>query len=208
MLNNPRTSNHEPRTASEFVIDNDASVELLARTALSHAQAGADVVAPSDKMQGTVGAVRGLLDGAGFGAVSILAYAVKFASAFYGPFRDAVDSAPQFGDRRSYQLDPADAEAAVRAAAQDVAQGADIVMVKPALAYLDIIHRVKQELGVPVAAFSVSGEYAMVKAAAGRGWLPESPVWLEILLAMKRAGADLLITYWAKDAAKLLRKPT
>jgi porphobilinogen synthase len=194
------------RAGGGVAIDNNVSVALLAQVALSHAQAGADVVAPSDKMNGTVGAIRRTLDGAGFGQVPILAYAAKFASSFYGPFRDAVDCAPQFGDRRGYQLDPADADEAVRAAARDVAQGAAMVMVKPALAYLDVIHRIKRTLRVPVAAFNVSGEYAMVRAAAARGWLSEQAVWLEMLLAMKRAGADILITYWAREAAKLLRQ--
>ena len=172
---------------------------------MSHAQAGADLIAPSDMMDGTVGAIRRALDGAACSHVPILAYAAKFASAFYGPFRQAVDSTPAFGDRRSYQLDSANAEEALRKTRLDLEQGADIVMVKPALAYLDVIRAVKQELRCPVAAFNVSGEYAMVKAAASRGWLAERPAWHEMLLAMKRAGADILITYWAKDAAKLLR---
>ena len=188
-------------------VENDATLELLARVAVSHAGAGADMVAPSDMMDGTVGALRRALDGAGFERTPIMAYAAKFASAFYGPFRDAVDSAPRIGDRRTYQMDPANAEEAVREAALDVQQGADVVMVKPALAYLDIVRAVKEALRVPVAAFNVSGEYAMVKAAAARGWLPESPTWMEMLLGLKRAGADILIPYWARDAAKLLRKP-
>jgi porphobilinogen synthase len=179
---------------------------LLAKTALSHAEAGADLVAPSDMMDGTVGTLRRALDEGGFDRVPIMGYAAKFASSFYGPFRQAVDSAPAFGDRRSYQMDPANADEAVREAALDIEQGADIVMVKPALAYLDLIHRIKRELRHPVAAFNVSGEYAMVKAAAARGWVAERPAWLEILIGLKRAGADVLITYWAKDAAKLLRE--
>ena len=195
------------RAEEEFWIDNDATLELLAKTALSHARAGADMVAPSDMMDGSVGAIRRALDEEGFDRIPIMAYAAKFASTFYAPFRDAVDSAPHIGDRRSYQMDPANADEALREAALDIEQGADIVMVKPALAYLDIIRRIKQELRHPVAAFNVSGEYAMVKAAAMRGWLPERPAWLEMLLGMKRAGADILITYWAKDAAKLLREP-
>ena len=191
----------------EFWIDNAASVALLANIAASHAQAGADMVAPSDMMDGTVGAIRAALDDEGFDRLPIMAYAAKFASSFYGPFRQAVDSAPQFGDRHSYQMDPANADEAVREAALDIEQGADIVMVKPALAYLDVVRRIKQELHHPVAAFNVSGEYAMVKAAAARGWIAERPTWMEMLLGMKRAGADILITYWAKDAAKALRQP-
>ena len=190
----------------DYWIDNDASLELLAKTAVSQAQAGADLVAPSDMMDGTVGAIRGALDGSGFDRLPVMAYAAKFASTFYAPFRDAVDSAPRFGDRRSYQMDPANADEALRKTRLDLEQGADIVMVKPALAYLDVIHRVKQEFRVPVAAFNVSGEYAMVKAAAARGWIAERPAWLEILLGLKRAGADILITYWAREAAKLLRE--
>ncbi|MBI4597391.1 MAG: porphobilinogen synthase [Candidatus Omnitrophica bacterium] len=196
----------DTRHKTHFYIDNDASVEILAKVALSHAKAGADLVAPSDMMDGTVGAIRKLLDAEDFDRVPIMAYSVKYASSFYGPFREAVDSAPQFGDRRSYQMDPANAEEALRKARSDVEQGADILMVKPALVYLDIIRRVKQALPYPLAAFNVSGEYAMVKAASARGWLQERPVWMEMLLAMKRAGADILITYWAKDAARLLRE--
>jgi porphobilinogen synthase len=194
------------RRAGDVWVENDATVELLAKVALSHAAAGAGMVAPSDMMDGTVGGVRRTLDGAGFERVPIMAYAAKFASVFYGPFRDAVESAPQIGDRKTYQMDPANIEEAVREAALDVSQGADIVMVKPALAFLDVIRAVKQALHVPLAAFNVSGEYAMVKAAGARGWLPEAPAWMEMLLGMKRAGADILITYWAKEAAKLLRK--
>ena len=190
----------------ETWVENDATLELLAKVAVSHAQAGSDMAAPSDMMDGTVGALRLALDAEGFERLPIMAYAAKFASVFYGPFRDAVDSAPRMGDRRTYQMDPANAEEAVREAALDVQQGADIVMVKPALAYLDIIRRVKDTLRVPVAAFNVSGEYAMVKAAAARGWLAEAPTWMEILLGLKRAGADILITYWAREAAKLLKK--
>ena len=203
----PRAPSPEPRAEGSFWIDNDATLELLAKVAVSHAQAGSDMVAPSDMMDGTVGALRLALDAEGFERLPIMAYAAKFASVFYGPFRDAVDSAPRMGDRRTYQLDPANAEEAVREAALDVQQGADIVMVKPALAYLDVIRQVKDALRVPVAAFNVSGEYAMVKAAAARGWLAEAPTWMEILLGLKRAGADILVTYWAREAAKLLRKP-
>ena len=193
-------------TESDFFIDNGATLELLAKVAVSHAGAGADMVAPSDMMDGSVGAIRHALDGTGFDRLPIMAYAAKFASTFYSPFRQAVDSSPAFGDRRSYQMDIANADEAVREARLDIEQGADLVMVKPALAYLDVIRRVKEELRHPVAAFNVSGEYAMVKAAAARGWLAERPAWLEILVALKRAGADLLITYWAKEAAQLLHE--
>lgn len=188
----------------EYWIDNDATLELLSRVAVSHAQAGADLVAPSDMMDGNVGALRQGLDAAGFDQTAIMGYSAKFASSFYGPFREAADSAPAFGDRRTYQMDAANAEEALREARLDVAQGADLIMVKPALAYLDVIWRIKQELRHPVAAFNVSGEYAMVRAVAARGWMAERPAWLEMLLGIKRAGADILITYWAKEAAKLL----
>jgi porphobilinogen synthase len=184
---------------------NDPSLSLLARTALSHAEAGADMVAPSDMMDGRVAALRERLDQGGFANTPIMSYAAKFASAFYGPFRDAAESAPQFGDRRSYQMDPANGDEALREVALDLQEGADIVMVKPALAYLDLIHRVKARFGVPVAAYSVSAEYSMIKAAAERGWVDERAVVLESLLAMKRAGADILITYSAIDAAGWLR---
>ncbi len=194
----------QPGAEREFWIDNNATLELLAKTAVSHAQAGADLVAPSDMMDGSVGAIRRALDGSGFDRTPILAYSAKFASALYAPFRAAVDSAPGFGDRRSYQMDVANADEALRKAAIDIADGADIIMVKPAMAYVDVIWRIKHELRHPVAAFNVSGEYAMVKAASARGWLTERPVWLELLLCLKRAGADLVVTYWAKDAAKLL----
>ncbi len=190
---------------AEFWIDNDATLPLLAKTALSHAQAGADMVAPSDMMDATVGAIRKALDAEACERTPIMAYSAKYASALYGPFREAVDSAPAFGDRRSYQMDIANADEAIREARLDIEQGADIVMVKPALAYLDVLYRMKQELHHPLAAFAVSGEYAMVKAAAARGWVAERPTWLEMLTAIKRAGADILITYWAKEAAKLLR---
>ena len=190
----------------DFWIENDATLEVLAKVAVSHAQAGADLVAPSDMMDGNVGAIRRALDGADFEQTGIMAYSAKFASTFYGPFRQAVESAPVFGDRRTYQMDPANAREAIREARLDVEEGADIIMVKPALAYLDVIWRIKRQLRHPLAAFSVSGEYAMVKAAAARGWVAERPAWLEILLALKRAGADILITYWAKEAAKALRQ--
>ncbi len=193
------------KPAQEFWIDNDATLPLLAKTAISHVKAGADLVAPSDMMDGTVGAIRSALDHDGLSRTPILAYSAKFASAFYAPFRQAADSAPAVGDRRSYQLDPANLEEAVREAAADIEQGADIVMVKPALAYLDVIRVIKDRLRYPVAAFNVSGEYVLVKAAGGRGWLPERAIWMEMLLAIKRAGADLIITYWAKEAAVWLR---
>ena len=187
-------------------VKNDPTLELLARTAVSHAEAGADLVAPSDMMDGRVGAIREALDEAGYEEVAILAYAAKYASGFYGPFREAADSAPQFGDRRAYQMDPANADEALREVALDLDEGADLVMVKPALAYLDVVWRVKNEFGVPVAAYSVSGEYAMLKAAARLGWLEEERVMLETLTAIKRAGADLIITYFAQEAARLLRE--
>ena len=190
----------------EVVIDNDATLELLAKTAVSHVRAGADLVAPSDMMDGRVRAIRQALDAAGLSQAPIMSYAAKYASSLYGPFRDAVHSAPAFGDRRSYQMDPANVEEALREVAADLDEGADLVMVKPALCYLDVIWRIKQRFGHPVAAFNVSGEYAMVKAAAARGWLMERATWFEMLLAMRRAGAALLITYWAKDAANLLRE--
>jgi porphobilinogen synthase len=185
---------------------NDPSLKLLAKTAVSHAEAGADIIAPSDMMDGRVGAIRQALDGAGFGNTPIMAYAAKFASAFYGPFRDAAESAPLFGDRRSYQMDAANAEEAMREVALDIQEGADIVMVKPALAYLDIIHRVKTEFRLPTAAYHVSAEYSMVKAAAANGWIDERAVMMESLLAMRRAGADIIITYAARDIARWLKE--
>jgi len=185
-------------------VDNDATLELLARTAVSHARAGADIVAPSDMMDGRVGAIREALDGEGFSDTPILAYSAKFASAFYGPFRDAADSAPAFGDRRGYQMDPANGREAVREALLDVDEGADMVMVKPALAYGDLISAVRRATRLPVAAYNVSGEYAMVKAAAAAGHIDERAVVLEILTSLRRAGADTIITYHAKDAARWL----
>ncbi|MEW6659726.1 MAG: porphobilinogen synthase [Thermodesulfobacteriota bacterium] len=187
-------------------VDNDATLEVLAQVALSHAQAGADIVAPSDMMDGRVGAIREALDEAGLEMTAILSYAVKYASSFYGPFRDAAESAPQFGDRRAYQMDPANAREAVREAMLDVEEGADILMVKPAMPYLDILARLRPEFDLPLAAYQVSGEYAMIKAAAGKGWLDETAVMLESLLSIKRAGADLILTYFAKEAAQLLGK--
>ncbi len=185
----------------EGEVDNDATLELLARSALSHARAGADIVAPSDMMDGRVAAIRRSLDDSGFSHLPIMSYAVKYASAFYGPFREAADSAPQFGDRRGYQMDPANADEGLREARLDIDEGADIIMVKPALPYLDIISRVKRETGYPVAAYHVSGEYSMVKAAAERGWIDEERVLMESMLSIRRAGADLIITYYAAQLA-------
>jgi porphobilinogen synthase len=184
---------------------NDATLKLLARTALSHVEAGADLVAPSDMMDGRVRAIREQLDKQGFCDTPIMSYAAKFASAFYGPFREAAESAPKFGDRRSYQMDAANAAEALREVALDIEEGADIVMVKPALAYLDILYRVKAQFGYPTAAYAVSGEYSLVKAAAAKGWVDERAIVMETLLAMRRAGADILITYAATDLARWLR---
>jgi porphobilinogen synthase len=185
-------------------IVNDATVEELARAALSHASAGADIVAPSDMMDGRVGRIRETLDASGFTQTAIMAYAAKYCSAFYGPFREAADSAPAFGDRRSHQMDPANVEEALREVALDLDEGADIVMVKPAVHYLDVISRVKQEFGVPVAAYHVSGEYAMLKAAARNGWIDEPRAMMETLTAIRRAGADIIITYYAREAARAI----
>jgi len=187
-------------------VKNDATLELLAKTGVSHAEAGADMVAPSDMMDGRVGAIREALDDAGYEETPILAYAAKYASGFYGPFREAAESTPQFGDRRSYQMDPANGDEALREVALDLEEGADIILVKPALPYLDIVWRVKSEFGVPVAAYNVSGEFAMVKAAARLGWLDEERIMMEMLTGIKRAGADLIITYFARDAARMLRQ--
>jgi porphobilinogen synthase len=186
-------------------VDNDATLELLAKEALSHARAGADIVGPSDMMDGRVGAIRNALDQNGFENVAIMAYAAKYASGFYGPFREAAESTPQFGDRRSYQMDPGNTDEALREVALDIREGADIVMVKPALAYLDVIYRVKQEFGYPVAAYNVSGEYSMIKAAGQNGWVDETRIMMEVLLAIRRAGADMILTYFAKDAARLMQ---
>jgi porphobilinogen synthase len=185
-------------------IVNDATVEELARVALSHAAAGVDIVAPSDMMDGRVGRIREVLDTAGFSQVSIMAYAAKYCSAFYGPFRDAADSAPAFGDRRSHQMDPGNAAEALREVALDLEEGADIVMVKPALTYLDVIWRVKEAFGVPTAAYHVSGEYSMMKAAARNGWIDEPRAMIETLTAIRRAGADIIVTYYAREAARSL----
>jgi len=183
---------------------NDPTLELLAKTALSQVEAGADMVAPSDMMDGRVAAIRETLDEGGFSEVPIMSYAAKYASSFYGPFREAAESAPQFGDRKSYQMDPANTDEAMREIALDLEEGADIVMVNPALAYLDVLWRAKQEFGMPMAAYSVSGEFAMIKAASRLGWLEEGKVMMETLTSIRRAGADLIITYFAKEAARLL----
>jgi porphobilinogen synthase len=186
-------------------VDNDATLPLLAKQCVSHVQAGADLVAPSGMLDGMVGVIRAALDAAGFVHVPIMSYAAKYASGFYGPFRDAAESPPQFGDRNSYQMDPANGDEALREVELDLAEGADIIMVKPALAYLDIIRRVKERFAVPIAAYNVSGEFAMVKAAAQKGWIDERRVALEILTGIKRAGADMILTYFARDAAQWLK---
>ena len=188
----------------EGQVDNDATLELLARQAVSHAKAGADFVAPSDMMDGRVAAIRKELDASGFMEIGILSYAVKYASAFYGPFREAAESAPQFGDRSGYQMDAANALEAIKEALLDMEEGADMLMVKPALPYLDIVRRVREECLLPLAAYNVSGEYAMIKAADEKGWIDGTRVMMEVLLSIKRAGADLILTYFAKEAAKLL----
>ena len=193
-------------TGAPVKILNDPSLKLLARAAASHAEAGADIVAPSDMMDGRVRAIRAELDAKGFADTPIMSYAAKFASAFYGPFREAAESAPQFGDRRSYQMDAANGDEALREVALDIQEGADIIMVKPGIAYLDIVHRVKAEFGLPTAVYAVSGEHAMIKAAAANGWIDERAVTLESLLAMRRAGADILITYAAADVARWLKE--
>jgi porphobilinogen synthase len=185
-------------------IVNDESVELLAREALTHAQAGADIVAPSDMFDGRVRAIRAVLDENGFHNIPIMSYAAKYASGFYGPFREAAESAPKFGDRRSHQMDPANSDEAMREVAQDIEEGADIVMVKPAMPYLDVLYRVKSQFGMPTAAYNVSGEYSMVKAAAKLGWIDGERVMLELLTGIKRAGADMILTYFAKDVARYL----
>ena len=200
------TSHGHCGVVEEDRVKNDPTLDLIARTALSHAEAGADMVAPSDMMDGRVAAIREALDDSGYQETPIMAYSAKYASAFYGPFREAVDSTPQFGDRRSYQMDPSNALEALREVALDVDEGADIVMVKPALPYLDVVARVKADFGLPVAAYSVSGEYAMIRAAGQLGWLDEERAMLEALTGIRRAGADLIITYFAKDAARLIEQ--
>jgi porphobilinogen synthase len=202
------THGHCGVLGEDGTVENDATLELLARTAVSHARAGADLIAPSDMMDGRVRAIREELDGEGFAATPILAYSAKFASAFYGPFREAAGSTPAFGDRRGYQMDPANGREAIREALLDVEEGADMVMVKPALAYGDLIAAIKAQSGMPVAAYNVSGEYAMVKAAAAAGYLDERSTVLEILTSLRRAGADTIITYHAKDAARWLAEQT
>ena len=187
-------------------VQNDTSLELLARMALTHAEAGADLVAPSDMMDGRVGAIRHMLDEQGFTQIPIMAYSAKFASAFYGPFREAAGSTPQFGDRRAYQMDPSNVREALREVELDIAEGADIVMVKPAMAYMDVIRQVREHYDLPVAAYNVSGEFAMIKAAAQRGWLDERRITMEVLTGIRRAGADMIITYFAPDVAKWLRE--
>lgn len=196
---------HLDEATGTAVVDNDPSLSLLVRTAVSQAEAGADVIAPSNMMDGFVSAIREGLDEAGFSHVPILSYSVKYASAFYGPFRDAAKSAPQFGDRKTYQMDPANAREALREADSDVFEGADMLMVKPALSYLDIVRQLRDSFDLPIVAYNVSGEYAMVKAAAANGWIDERAIVLEKLISMKRAGADLIITYHAKDASRWLR---
>ena len=191
----------------QYRVPNDASVELLVKTAISHAEAGADIVAPSDMMDGRVGAIRTALDSQGYTEVALMSYASKFCSAFYGPFRDAAESAPQFGDRRTYQMDPANALEALREVALDVEEGADLLIVKPGLPYLDILWRVKERFELPTAVYNVSGEYAMVKAAARMGWIEEKRAVMEMMIGFRRAGADMIITYWAKDLAVWLKEP-
>lgn len=188
------------------IIDNDATLDLLARIALSHAKAGADMVAPSDMMDGRISEIRAALDENGFSHIPIMSYAAKYCSAFYGPFREAADSAPKFGDRKTYQMDPANSLEAIREVTLDVEEGADIIMVKPALPYLDIIYRICEEFDLPVAAYNVSGEYAMIKAAEKMGWIDGQRVMMETLTSIKRAGADMILTYFALEAAKLLKQ--
>lgn len=200
------TSHGHCGVIKDGTVANDATLELLARQALSHAKSGADIVAPSDMMDGRVGRIRRMLDENGFSETPIMAYSAKYASAFYGPFREAAGSAPQFGDRKSYQMNPANSDEAMREVALDIREGADIVMVKPAMAYSDIIRRVRDEFNLPVAAYNVSGEYSMIKAAAEKGWIDGERVMMETLISIKRAGADVIITYFAAEAARLMRR--
>jgi porphobilinogen synthase len=193
------------KDGEKFTVLNDASVELLMKTAVSHAAAGADIIAPSDMMDGRIGAIRSALDAAGYDQIPVMSYASKFCSAFYGPFRDAAESAPQFGDRRAYQMDPANALEALREVALDVEEGAELLIVKPGLPYLDILWRVKERFELPTAVYNVSGEYAMIKAAARSGWIEEKRAVLEMMTGFRRAGADMIITYWAKDLAVWLK---
>jgi len=199
------TSHGHCGVVEDGYVQNDATLELLAKEALSHAQSGADIIAPSDMMDGRVAAIRRILDENGFTDTPIMAYSAKYSSAFYGPFREAAESAPQFGDRKTYQMDFGNADEAMREIAQDIAEGADIVMVKPALSYLDVIRRTKENFNMPVAAYNVSGEYSMIKAAAEKGWLDGEKVMMEVLTSIKRAGADVIITYFAKEAARALQ---
>jgi porphobilinogen synthase len=199
------TSHGHCGVVEDGYVNNDKTLELLAKEAVSHAQSGADIIAPSDMMDGRIGAIRKALDANGFSDTPIMAYSAKYSSAFYGPFREAAESTPQFGDRKTYQMDPGNSDEALREIALDIQEGADIVMVKPALSYLDVIRRAKDNFNVPVCAYNVSGEYAMVKAAAQAGWLDGEKVMIEILTSIKRAGADVIITYFAKEAAGLLR---
>jgi porphobilinogen synthase len=200
------TSHGHCGVVEDGYVDNDATLELLAKEAVSHALSGADIIAPSDMMDGRVGAIRRALDENGFPLVPIMAYSAKYSSSFYGPFREAAESAPQFGDRKTYQMDPANTEEAMREIELDIREGADIVMVKPALAYLDVIHRAKENFNVPLAAYNVSGEYSMIKAAADRGWIDGETAMMEVLTSIRRAGADVIITYFAKEAATVLRR--
>ncbi len=198
------TSHGHCGVVEDGYVNNDKTLALLNKEAISHAQSGADVIAPSDMMDGRIGSMRNALDAEGFQNIPIMAYSAKYASAFYGPFREAAESAPQFGDRKTYQMDPANSDEAMREIALDIQEGADIVMVKPALSYLDVIRRTKDEFNIPIAAYNVSGEYSMIKAAAANGWIDGEKVMIEVLTSIKRAGADVIITYFAKDAARIL----
>ena len=199
------TSHGHCGVVEDGYVNNDKTLELLAKEAVSHARSGADIIAPSDMMDGRIGAIRKGLDDAGFEQIPIMAYSAKYSSAFYGPFREAAESAPQFGDRKTYQMDPGNTDEAMREVALDIQEGADIVMVKPALSYLDIIRRTRDEFNMPIAAYNVSGEYSMIKAAAANGWIDGEKVMIEVLTSIKRAGADLIITYFAKEAAAILK---